>query len=89
MTETKFDQLARERSVGDDVLVRFLQVQRACKRNGPTMSELAACVKRGTTDGVLESALHLSVEEYDTLEEMVKRERAKAPNLPKIRRRKS
>jgi hypothetical protein len=82
-----FDAL-REAGGHEDQLICYQQVRRACGGEAPTLDELLKCAQRGTVDGVLESALHLTENDYEILEGAIKREKAKGPNLPKIRRRK-
>lgn len=64
----------------DPALAEQYAVVRAQVGGAPTLSELLACCERGTHEGVLESALHLPMEDFTVLEARVK-QAAKAASV--------
>lgn len=73
---------ALERARDDDpALAEQYEIVMAQTQSEPlTMEELLACCQRGTHTGVLESALHLTCEDFDILAQRVK-ETAKEAKL--------
>jgi len=71
------ESFTEEQLVGERILRRAGVSQ-------PTFSDLMKAMQKYGPDGILESALHLSAEEYDELEKEVKaRPKAKKMRLPR------
>lgn len=88
MTETQMDVFIE---AGETAIVEQYKVVRAqVGGDPPTLAELIKCVTRGTYEGVLESALHLTPEQYAILMKHVKKAKKYAKgNQGKTKRRKS
>lgn len=73
MSEALAYATALERADAEDpALAEQYRIAVACAGEAPSLEQLFACCDRGTHEGVLESALHLSVTDYERLEVRVK-----------------